>query len=213
MSGFKVHFNKDDALILVDRTNSKYRNIQNDTTSTAGWNICYLISRNPQRKEDLFISYQKDNIKQIYSLKKVLQYDTYRFSIPEYEGENDLFIFLRHFCGSGCGAITVLPKDSLRKPLVFSRLVAYDICTNKIIQWDRKPKGDLILYLKLTDIYLNKEYFLEFDNNCHSFANPILCISKIEFNENRVDVWADLTDKNDTLQEKLVIEHKWIDII
>ena len=208
-SEFKASYKGSGKLIQIDSTDSKYTDAKlscKDTITKNGWKIEYLVKDDKTKYDDLYIKWSKGNLSGIFCSASTLIMR--RYFIPEFEAENENYLFLTHGCSTSGAAVLVLPKNTSKKGKDYSFIIDYSIKYEKIGYIPERSFSLNELEITIADLKSGAEKSVVFENICTTVPEES-CVDQITFGNKTVEVEATLIDKNDVERVKNILEkHK-----
>ena len=199
-------------LIPIDFNDSNYVGLglyAIDTITQKGWSISYLVKDDSSKYNDIYIKWQRGNIKGIYKGEFLLQYR--RYFVPEYSGENSKYLFFKHGCATDCRAILTLSKDSATSK-DYIRVVDYNVSNGQIAYVTERGSEDFRPFqISIVDLAKSKEHSVQFKSLCMYAAHKESCIDTIIFRKHKVLIKATLTI-DDYYKDKDVVEKKVVNL-
>lgn len=193
----QVQENFSGQLVRIDLNDSNFSDLNlhsADTLTQNGWSIKYLIKNDSTKYNDIYIEWSKGNIKGIYKAESVLQFR--RYFIPQYVGENDNYLFLKHGCATDCSGILVLSKDSTFSQ-DYIRVIDYNIPNGQVVYvTEVGTKDDSPFQVAVVDLPKHLEHLAQFKNLCMYASHKESCIDTIVFKKDLVSIKATLTIDN-----------------
>jgi len=119
---------------------------------------------------------------------------------PEFYCENDKYIVLEQYCGTGCHEKIFLPTNQEQIPFSRAFVLYMDLDKELIIHCDTRVGGTALM---VESISSNNLQFINLDLQCQA-ANPVWCIDSLNLVGDSVYV-------NYEKEEDLFVE-EWIDL-
>jgi len=163
-----------------------------DTITGDGWKINYLVKDDSTRYTDIYIQWEKDNIKRVTNCGNVLEMR--RYFIPGFVKDNKDYLFFEHGCATGCMAVLTLPKNVIDAVEDFNFVLDYKVSDNQIVFIDEESFSSDTLSISATDLKKHITKSTSFKNRC-SMTMGNSCIDTIIFKNNRILVEGTLGDK------------------
>ena len=189
--------NKIGKLTKIDFSDPNYVDVQlyaQDTITSDGWKIEYLIKDDSTKYNDLYIRWSKGQLTGLFCHRDVLLMR--RYFIPVIEGDNSTHIFMKHGCATSCTAILTLSKDNKLESKDFAYVVDFDVTTGQLVYIPERSYSLERLEVSVVDLKRHLERPVIFKNICN-LAPESGCIDRISFTKYKVVVAASLLDKND----------------
>ncbi len=173
--------------------------LKNRTTQT-GWKIEYFVKNDSTKYEDIYISFQKNEIRKIYLCSNVLKYRTY--FTPTFSQETEDYIYFEYGCATDCGGVLAFSKNNYTFDS-FDRIIELDLELNLLVLMTDNASHVQTEYFEfeIIDLARKKNYLVSFDMICRG-VHMQNCIKEVIFSKHEIIVKLLLSDKQWTKEIK-----------
>ena len=182
-------------LIPIDFKDTTYQDVAmfaKDTITGDGWRIKYLVKDDSTRYTDIYIQWEKGNIKRVKNCGNVLEMR--RYFIPGFVKDNQDYLFFEHGCATGCSAVLTLPKNVKDAAEDFNFILDYRIDKGQIVFIDEESFSSDTLSISATDLKKHITKTSKFKNRC-SMTMENSCINTVIFKHKEIIIAGTFIDK------------------
>lgn len=160
-----------------------------DTITSSGWKIEYLVKSDTSEQEDLYLRWSKAGHVNVYCASGILGFAL--IHIPAYVGESDSMLIFAHACSSTHGGVTALSKTSSRV-MRYCGVVGYDAGTGRVL-WipSEAQEGRSPFHATLSHADFGTDTVLQFKGST-SAVIPVTIFDSIRFDDRNIYLIADL---------------------
>ena len=179
-------------LINIDFSKPEYSDLKiyaNDTITSDGWKINYLVKNDSTRLRDLYIKWSKGDNSEIFVMDDVLLMR--RYFIPVLNKNNANFIYMTHGCATSCSGVLTLSKESKPKAKDFLEVIEYNTDLDQIVYTPERSYSLDTFEIAVSDLKKRIDKSVKFKNRCN-LSPENGCIDSINFNEKYIDIFATL---------------------
>ncbi len=168
-----------------------------DTITTEGWKIEYLVKDDKTKYEDIYIRISKEDKMVLIKEENVLNFRKY--FVPRFEGENSKKLYFIFASDTYTNGILIVDKMNPEKIEKYQTLVKYNIEKGEIYYLPELKDTDKFS-INCINCFSEKEKILKYEGVC---INPskLACIKNIFEEGNYVEITC-LLRENDTMIEK-----------
>lgn len=196
-------------LIPINTKDENYFHVASyakDTITPSGWRISYWVKDDSTRYKDLYIKWEKGNVKGIFYDGDVLEMRSY--FVPEYIGETPNHLLFWHGCATSCQAILVCNKDKEAKARDIPYVTNYNLPLGQIVYLSEESYLGEYIIVGVVDLLRKKGYGIVF-NGTAPYAAKDQAVERVDFSKDKISITALLQNPNndtETIKVTKVVE-------